>query len=237
MLDEQFRVSLPATSTTSIPAGRFDPQPVFDRVAKEAGAVPGFAIAPRRVLGTFSYAKLPMVEDLDGEPRCSGHPRRGRRDRRHRPAQVGLSAAGHDVDLTDPDRRPPTDEFLVLDADSSQSYAINAAVAGQSVVVSGPPGTGKSQTIANLIASLVARGQSVLFVAEKRAAIAAVLDRLDRVGLADLVLDLYEGAGSRRALAESLATWSSGSRHASQGRTRQRLHENLLLAAHATQRP
>jgi hypothetical protein len=83
----------------------------------------------------------------------------------HRPAQLALSAAGTAVDLTDPDRRPPADEFLVLDADSSQSYAINAAVAGQSVVVSGPPGTGNSQTIANLIAnliaSLVACGQSV----------------------------------------------------------------------------
>lgn len=205
MLNEQFQVSLPDDLDDLITAGAFDPQPVFDRVTKEAAEVPGFAIMSRRVLGTFSYAKLPMVEDIaanldalvahDVVAAIAGH----------RPAQVALSAAGTAVDITDPDRRPPADEFLVLDADSSQSYAINAAVAGQSVVVSGPPGTGKSQTIANLIASLVARGQSVLFVAEKRAAIAAVLDRLNRVGLADLVLDLHDGAGSRRALAESLA--------------------------------
>src|SRR5439155_2704257 len=69
----------------------------------------------------------------------------------------------------------------------------------------GAPGTGKSQTIANLIATLAARGQRVLFVAEKRAAIDAVLDRLRNVGLADLVLDLHEGAGSRRKLAQDLA--------------------------------
>lgn len=205
MLAEQFEVKLPADLDDLIPAGQFDPQPVYDRIAKEAAAVPGFAISPRRVLGTFSYAKLPMVEDLDSNldaliahdvvAAIAGN----------RPAQVALSATGAAVDVIDPDRRPPVDEFLVLDADSSQSYAINAAVSGQSLVVSGPPGTGKSQTIANLIASLVARGQSVLFVAEKRAAIAAVLDRLSRVGLADLVLDLHDGAGSRRALAESLA--------------------------------
>src|ERR1019366_10452826 len=95
-----------------------------------------------------------------------------------------------------PDTVPPADEFLVLDADASQSYAINCAVGGADLVIDGPPGTGKSQTIANLVAALSARGQRILFVAEKRAAIDAVLDRLHRAGLADLGLDLPAGAGS-----------------------------------------
>ena len=92
---------------------------------------------------------------------------------------------------------PPADEFLVLDADASQSYVINAGVAGIDLVVQGPPGTGKSQTIANLIASLSARGIRTLFVAEKRAAIEAVVKRLKKVGLGDLVLDLHETTGTR----------------------------------------
>ncbi|HEX8496406.1 MAG TPA: AAA domain-containing protein, partial [Actinomycetales bacterium] len=70
----------------------------------------------------------------------------------------------------------------------------------------GPPGTGKSQTIANLIAALSAAGKRTLFVAEKRAAIDAVLQRLVAVGLDDLVLDLHDGGVGRRRVARELAT-------------------------------
>ena len=68
----------------------------------------------------------------------------------------------------------------------------------------GPPGTGKSQTIANLIATLAARRQRVLFVAEKRAAIDAVLKRLDAEDLGHLVMDLHRTARSRRLIAQDL---------------------------------
>jgi nitrogenase subunit NifH len=73
------------------------------------------------------------------------------------------------------------------------------------LIVRGPPGTGKSQTISNLIATLIARGKKVLFVAEKRAAIDAVLKRLHTQGLAELVLDLHGGTGAKRKLAQDLA--------------------------------
>ena len=111
-----------------------------------------------------------------------------------------------------PDQMPLADEFLVLDADSSQNYAINAVLAGQSLIIKGPPGTGKSQTIANLIASLVARGKKVLFVAEKRAAIDAVTKRLHQQGLGELVLDLHDGVSSRRAFAQTIGQALAASR-------------------------
>lgn len=79
-------------------------------------------------------------------------------------AMAGYEPAGQVIrdrqipaELSDPDRVAPADEYLVLDADASQSYVINAAVRGSDLVVEGPPGTGKSQTIANLIATLVCR--------------------------------------------------------------------------------
>ena len=92
-------------------------------------------------------------------------------------------------------------DYSVLDADSSQRSAIDAVLAGRSLVIHGPPGTGKSQTIANLIAAMVARGRKVLFVAEKRAAIDAVLSRLAAVDLGDLVLDIHEGTRDRQRIA------------------------------------
>ena len=113
-----------------------------------------------------------------------------------------------------PDQVPLADEFLVLDADSSQNYAINAVLAGQSLIIKGPPGTGKSQTIANLIASLIARGKKVLFVAEKRAAIDAVTKRLSQQGLGDLVLDLHDGVASKRVFAQMIGQALAASRNA-----------------------
>src|SRR5258707_730751 len=99
---------------------------------------------------------------------------------------------------------PPADDYTILDADSSQRSAIDMVVRGQSLVIHGPPGTGKSQTIANLIAALVARGRKVLFVAEKRAAIDAVLSRLKGVELGGMVLDIHDGTRDRLRIARDL---------------------------------
>ena len=93
---------------------------------------------------------------------------------------------------TAPNHTPSREEFLILDADASQHWAINTALEGQNLVIDGPPGTGKSQTIANLIGALMARGKSILFVAEKRAAIDAVKKRIDKAGLGELFLDLHD---------------------------------------------
>ncbi|MGI5245709.1 AAA domain-containing protein [Dactylosporangium sp. CA-139066] len=215
LLEEDFGVRVDADELeelVSYQAG-FDPMPLYERLVKEAaGRVRGFAVSPRFVLGTFSYAKLPMVTDLrvaagalvehDVIAAIAGD----------RDAQAALRPAAG-IALRDPDWIPPEDEFLVLDADSSQNYAINAVLAGQHSVIKGPPGTGKSQTIANLIASLVARGKRVLFVAEKRAAITAVTDRLARRGLGNLVMDVHDGTTSRRKVAADLkAAFDSAAR-------------------------
>ncbi|WP_083403522.1 DUF3320 domain-containing protein [Curtobacterium sp. MCBA15_016] len=98
---------------------------------------------------------------------------------------------------------------LPVPADSSQLEAIAAATAGRTFVLEGPPGTGKSQTITNLLAKSIADGRRVLFVAEKRAALQVVQRRLDAVGLAPFTLDLHDKGAKpaevRARLREALA--------------------------------
>jgi len=175
---------------------------IYDDLTKAATAaeVPGFEIDDRRVIGTFTYAKLPMVRDMESGAELladsdivaaiAGDPE----------AQELLSADARAHPILD----SPQDDYSVLDADSSQRSAIDTVLSGRSLLVHGPPGTGKSQTIANLIAALVARGRKVLFVAEKRAAIDAVLSRLKGVDLGDLVLDIHDGTRDRLRIARDL---------------------------------
>lgn len=92
--------------------------------------------------------------------------------------------------------------LVPIPADSSQLSAIASAVANQTFVLEGPPGTGKSQTITNLLVRAVAEGKKVLFVAEKRAALEVVQRRLAEVGLAPFALDLHD-KGSRPAAVRS----------------------------------
>lgn len=80
---------------------------------------------------------------------------------------------------------------LPVPADASQTEVVARALAGRTLVVEGPPGTGKSQTITNVIVSAVAQGRRVLFVAEKRAALDVVSRRLRKADIGDLVLDLH----------------------------------------------
>jgi hypothetical protein len=98
----------------------------------------------------------------------------------------------------------PADLIHVVDADSAQTRVIETVRAGHNLVVQGPPGTGKSQTITNIIAAAVHDGQTVLFVAEKMATFNVVYDRLDKVGLDDICLELHSRAANKRLVAERL---------------------------------
>jgi len=94
---------------------------------------------------------------------------------------------------------------LIFDADSSQHSVVIDALSGKSLVVEGPPGTGKSQTITNLIAGAIANGKKVLFVAEKLAALEVVKSRLDEAGLGDFCLELHSHKSRRSEVYDSIS--------------------------------
>ena len=167
--------------------------------------VRGLAINHRIVMGNFSYTNMPMVADLEDNLSSFGKSDLVAAIAGVDQARRTLADRIRDPSLNRPDVDPPQSEFLVLDADASQHRAINRAIGGESVVIWGPPGTGKSQTIANLIVSLNAVGKRVLFVAEKRAAIEVVVARLQRAGLGELVMDAHGGIKSKREFARSMA--------------------------------
>ncbi len=103
------------------------------------------------------------------------------------------------------DEFPPEQTYCPLPSDASQLAAVYSAATPRSFVLFGPPGTGKSQTITNLIAHSLATGKSVLFVSEKLAALSVVHDRLSKVGLGPFCLELHSSKANKRGVIDQLA--------------------------------
>jgi hypothetical protein len=157
-------------------------------------------------LGFFTFSKFMMWRDLD----AAAWPQNGLLarpllnallDENHEVRDVGAITNGeesidHRIDISK--------AVHVVDADSSQAVVIEEALRGRNLVVQGPPGAGKSQTIANIIAAAVHGGKSVLFVAEKTAALSVVHDRLSRAGLSALCLEMHSRKANKRDVLKSL---------------------------------
>ena len=151
-------------------------------------------------LGFFSYAKYLMYRDLDP----AGWPEDGK-PMDHQTMGALLDAGFDESEpgvaeesFLDP-LRPSSDVCEVYDADGSQTLAILEANTGRTMIIEGPPGTGKSQTITNLIAEAVGAGRKVLFVAEKAAALDVVYRRLREANLEDACLELHSNKANKRS--------------------------------------
>ncbi|MCC5975672.1 MAG: DUF4011 domain-containing protein, partial [Rubellimicrobium sp.] len=181
------------------------PSAYFAEVTRAVSAQSGWVVdADGMQIGFFSFAKLLMHRDLDPGTWPEGAFAENELLR-------GLLAEGFEPDqpLFGPEVRlddvlDPAQIIQVIDADASQTKVIEEVRGGASLVVQGPPGTGKSQTITNLIAAAAHDGKTVLFVAEKMAALTVVHDRLVRAGLRDICLELHSRSANKKALAQEL---------------------------------
>ena len=121
----------------------------------------------------------------------------------------GVSSANPNADYDslaeyDMDKHKQENLPLIYDADSSQHSAIIDVLEGKSLVIEGPPGTGKSQTITNLIAALISSGKKVLFVSDKLAALKVVKKRIENVGLGDFCLEIHSSKARTKDLLDEL---------------------------------
>ncbi len=154
-------------------------------------------------LGIFSFQKIAMWDDLgQNQDQIVQHDlcRAVAGDQAIRlKVPEGLPKA-RDLDAVS----HPATTYHILDSDSSQHEAIEAVKRGANLVLDGPPGTGKSQTIANIIAEFLAMGKSVLFVSEKSAALEVVKRRLDAHGLGDFCLECHSHKSNKKQVIDEL---------------------------------
>ncbi len=196
-----YGVEIPDFEMPSTPEGI---EEFLDHVRESVSHENGWMVLEKTFLGFFSFTKFVMYKDLDPESWPEDMPLEENPliqaifDPVEEELGVGFQESQVDVKLSS------KDVYHVLDADSSQIAVIEDVKGGRDLVVEGPPGTGKSQTIVNLIAELLARGNTVLFVSEKMAALEVVKGRLDSVGLGEFCLELHSKKSNKKDVLEKL---------------------------------
>ncbi|MFC0407092.1 DUF4011 domain-containing protein [Roseomonas elaeocarpi] len=210
MLEQEFDIRFPSLEAERLPEDEagLDVRGILDTVRAKLRDIPGWEVTEEVALTNLSFTKYLMWKDLADRAaslRESEVARRlmdGPASRDERDPGLPVEAA---AEAPAPDIEADTAGLVCpLEADSSQLRAVAAAGAGRSFVLIGPPGTGKSQTIANIIADTLARGRTVLFVAERRAALEVVQRRLRQVGLGDFCLDRLSARTSKASVLEQM---------------------------------
>ena len=183
----------------------------FDGVREVIAGLGRWQIHRWMVLGHFAFGRFAVYADLSPDNWAVApvdHPLVGSILR----GSDAIGGTGDGVLLPGDPTDYPIDQpeiealapFLIQDADASQHSALIDAMKGHNLVIHGPPGTGKSQTIANIIANGLAADKTILFVAEKQAALEVVKRRLGKAGIGEFCLELHSDKASPKAVLESI---------------------------------
>lgn len=195
-LRQQFRLEFPELEEED------SPEDYFKKIQAAVAKRKNWTVKRRLSLGFLSFGKLAIWADLDpskSEGLLTSELLRNIFEGGRAGASDAFHAEDYDIDSHADGELP-----LIYDADSSQHSAIIDVKNGKSLVINGPPGTGKSQTITNIVASAIAEGKKVLFVSEKLAALEVVKQRLTSAGLGDFCLELHSHKTQKKQLLESI---------------------------------
>ncbi len=179
-----------------------EPEAYFSRIEQAIKNKRRWKVRRQISLGMLSFGKLAIWSDLDTKknPGLTEHELiKSVFSGRSGGGGGGLYAEDYLID-----QRPEATQPLIFDADSSQHSAIIDVLSGKNLVINGPPGTGKSQTITNIIAAALSTGKKVLFVSEKLAALEVVRHRLNHAGLGHFCLELHSHKTQKKKLLEDI---------------------------------
>ena len=193
----QFRGELPEDHSG------VDVDGIWNTVRHAVSEQPGFEVVEEVALASFSFAKYLMWKDL--KDRLSDLKDNLFVKHLVDNPQEAYHQETNFIDCKDVDSKiDPENIFIPLNCDSSQLVAVEASTKKQDFVLEGPPGTGKSETIANIICHNLALGRKVLFVAEKMAALNVVYRRMEKIDLDHLCLELHSNKANKKAVLEQL---------------------------------
>ena len=179
-LEAQFGIVLDASAFVALSDadGTFKPNAVIDQLRALTGHLADFSVQPRLVVSSFAEVAADLVADAHQLDHPILDALAG-----NATAKWAIEEGYGAVEPIGPDRREPSTDVLLLDADAEQENVVAQIAAGNSLIVKTMPGTGGTQTIVNALGALVGQNKRVLVVSPRRASLRAISERFTDIGL------------------------------------------------------